>query len=118
MLSWGGWCEAHFRAPEVANLAALFFEHVEDRLIPVLSNRHLVLRAHALREFRRVAEIIRVIGIARRRDQRHVLPAAFVRPCGETRDWRFRHDMKRDTLLKMPRGAVDAVQQMRAAGTR
>ena len=47
-----------------------------------------------------------------------MVPAAPVREGGEPRDRRFRDDIHRCALPDMPRRALHAVEQMRAAGTR
>src|SRR5437016_4520221 len=72
--------KAHFRAPDVPDRTVLLLEDVEDRFVPILAVRDLVLRAHSLGKFRRVAKIIRVVAVARGRQQRKMVPAAFVRP--------------------------------------
>jgi hypothetical protein len=60
------WREAHFRIPEVSHRTAGLLDHVEDRLVPVLAVRDVMLCLHALREFRCVAEIIGIVAVGRR----------------------------------------------------
>src|SRR5262245_24802917 len=76
-----------------------------------------MLRAHVLGEFGRITEVIRVVAVACGRQQRKVFPAALVRPGGETRDRRFGYDVESGALAHMSRGAIEAIEQVGAAGT-
>src|SRR5438067_10150248 len=76
-----------------------------------------MLCAHSLRKLRGVAKIIRIVAVAGGRQQREMFPAAFVCPGGETRNRRFGDDVERGPFAHMPRGAVEPIEQVRAAWT-
>ena len=68
-------------------------------------------------EARRVAEVVVVVSVARRRQKLQPAPAALL---GEedARQRRLRDDCEVDALVDMPRGTVETIEKMRAARTR
>src|SRR5262249_43281155 len=107
VLLWSGRRKAHLRAPEVPDGAAFLPEDVKDCLVPILAVWNSMLRAHPLREFGSITKIVRIVGVARGRQQRKLFPAALMRPSGETRDRRFCDDVQRGALAYMPRCAIE-----------
>src|SRR4029450_7458643 len=92
-------------------------EHVQDGHVPLFAGLELLLIAHRLREGRGIAVVVAVVGIAGRRQQAEVLPAALLGKVEQTLQRRLGDHDKVDALGDVQRRAVDRVEEVRAAGT-
>ncbi len=105
--------------PEMADRPVLFaVEHVQDGHVPFFAGLELLLVAHGFRQGRRIAVVVAVIGVAGRRQQPQVLPAALLGEVLQALEGRLRNDDEVDALADVQRGAIQPVEEVRAAGAR
>jgi hypothetical protein len=78
----------------------------------------VLLLAHRRREAERIAVVVLVVGVARGREEHEVVPAAFARPGEQPEQRRLGDDEEVDPLRGVPRHAVEAVEEVRAARAR
>src|SRR5690348_12644580 len=108
-----------FASPEMSNGAiGIPTEHVVHGLVPILAERIAALCPHRRPELCRVTEIMAGVVVACRRQQLEMPPAALARPRLQPRDRRLRNGVSREALVGMEDTAVQAVESVRAAGTR